>query len=56
MFSECMILTNVTGTGRNISACIELESHVMCFKSKCLYKAVDSFGCFHQKAAPELHA
>ncbi len=47
VFSECLSFTNVTGTGRNVSACVELESRVMCFKSKCLYKAVDSFGCFH---------
>jgi hypothetical protein len=47
VFSECLSLTNVTGAGRNLSACVALESRVMCFKAKCLYKAADPFGCFH---------
>ncbi len=47
VFSECIELTNVTGHGRNLSACVALESRLMCFKSRCVYKATDPFGCFH---------
>ena len=48
VFSECLALTNVTGAGRNLTGCVALESRLMCFAGRCVYRATDSFGCFHR--------
>jgi hypothetical protein len=47
VFSECLELFNVTGSGKSLSGCLSLESRLMCFNTHCVYKATDSFGCFH---------
>jgi len=51
VFSVCLDVYNVTYTplGKDkerVDGCALLNSTIMCWEGKCLYKGVDHFGCF----------
>eukprot|EP01112_Ceratiomyxa_fruticulosa_P005396 TRINITY_DN16018_c0_g1_i1.p1 TRINITY_DN16018_c0_g1~~TRINITY_DN16018_c0_g1_i1.p1 ORF type:complete len:230 (-),score=49.75 TRINITY_DN16018_c0_g1_i1:138-755(-) len=51
VFSICLDIYNVTYTPlpnnqEQVAGCSYLNSTIMCWKGSCLYKGVDSFGCF----------
>jgi len=42
----CIDIYNVSNSNEHLSGCVDLNSTLICWKEKCLYKGTDQFGCF----------
>eukprot|EP01102_Stenamoeba_stenopodia_P011411 TRINITY_DN3501_c0_g1_i1.p1 TRINITY_DN3501_c0_g1~~TRINITY_DN3501_c0_g1_i1.p1 ORF type:complete len:222 (-),score=49.03 TRINITY_DN3501_c0_g1_i1:101-706(-) len=46
VFSVCVVVEDLNVTSTHATGCVYLNTTLMCWEGKCLYKGSDDFGCF----------